>query len=76
MSYKEWRVVDQTLEEASYIVRIDFNDTEGAPGTCYYGPFSKEDADDFCQNFDEDDQELDDAYVIFLNKAETVYIEE
>lgn len=68
--YKEWRVVDQTLEEYSYIVRIDFNNTEGAPGTCYYGPFSKAEADDFCQNFDEDDSELDDACVIFLNKAE------
>jgi hypothetical protein len=69
MSYKSWRVQEQSKEDQRYIVQVDYNDSEGHAGTCFYGPFNEADANDFVQNWDEDDQELDDAFVIFLNAA-------
>jgi hypothetical protein len=62
-------VQEQPKELQQYIVQVDYNDTEGHAGTCFYGPFDEADANDFVQNWDEDDQELEDAVVIFLNKA-------
>jgi hypothetical protein len=76
MSYKAWRVQEVPEAEQKYIVRVDYNDTEGHPGTCYYGEFTKDEADNFCREWDEDDTELEDAMVIFLNAAVLEEIEE
>jgi len=69
MSDKVWRVQEQPKELQQYIVQVYYNDTEGHAGTCFYGPFNAADADDFCQNYDADDTEMEDAFVIFLNAA-------
>lgn len=62
-----WNVITSSPEQ--YIVRVEYNDTEGAPGVCFYGPFIKEKADDFAQHWCEDDTEIGDVDVIPLNPA-------
>jgi hypothetical protein len=59
----------QVQDTGAYIVRVEFNDTEGAPGTCLYGPFTKEDAEDFAQNWGADDTEIGDVEVLYVNNA-------
>ena len=62
-----WTVIASSPEQ--YIVRVEYNDTEGAPGVCFYGPFIKGKADDFAENWNADDTEIGDVDVIFLNPA-------
>lgn len=72
MTYKSWRIARHAPDQ--YIVMIEWNDTEGKPGVCYYGPFDKKTAEDFAQNFAEDDPELGEVEIIFLNTV--VLVEE
>jgi hypothetical protein len=59
----------QVSLDTYYIVRIEWNDSEGEPGESFYGPFTKADAEDFAQNWGADDTEIGDVDVIYLNKA-------
>jgi tRNA nucleotidyltransferase (CCA-adding enzyme) len=53
---------------SKHIVRVEFNDSESAPGTILVGPFeSKEDAEDFAQNWGADDTEIGDVFVEHIN---------
>lgn len=66
-----WRV-DENVDQ--WIVRVEYNDTEGQPGEVVYGPFDTEDdAEDFAENWSADDTEIADVWVIYLNavKKET-----
>lgn len=70
MAYKSWRLAADALDQ--YIVMIEWNDTEGKPGICYYGPFDRATAENFAQNFAEDDPELGEVEIYFLNTVELV----
>ena len=61
-----WQV---SLEDTAYIVRIEWNDSEGEPGESFYGPFTEDEANDFAENWNADDTEIGDVTVVPLNFA-------
>ena len=65
MTHKSWRLAANAIDH--YIVMIEWK-----PGICYYGPFDRATAENFAQNFAEDDPELGEVEIYFLNTVELV----
>jgi hypothetical protein len=59
------------VRDIAWTVQIEWNDSEGSPGVGLYGPFkTREDAEDFAQTWGEDDTEIGDTFVEFINTVE------
>lgn len=66
----KYRVIES---QGSWVVRIEYNDHYGDPGITLYGPFLTEaEAKDFEAYWAEDNLEVEDVSVLFLNNVHKV----